>query len=207
MPAMPPGCEIAAAPDAQGVTLSWPAYKGPEPGRYATGGFLLFWLSFWTLFGVTAIFQFVTGRGSPFLAFWLCGWAAGEAVVGWKLWDMFRPIRPEWVRLGTDRLEYDPGRGPSEQRSCADLPGGRVVAVAPAPPMAVPKAAVRGVGVDHLPNGRGRLYVELDDRRVEVGGCLTASERAWLLAVLRRWLGAAGPAPRWAPPRKSGASA
>ena len=111
MPAMPPGCEIAAAPDAQGVTLSWPAYKGPEPGRYATGGFLLFWLSFWTLFGVTAIFQFVTGRGSPFLAFWLCGWAAGEAVVGWKLWDMFRPIRPEWVRLGTDRLEYDPGRG------------------------------------------------------------------------------------------------
>ena len=54
----------------------------------------------------------------------------------------------------------------------------------------------------HLsPAAHERLKEELEfrsgERRVEIGGCLTESERAWLFAVLQRWLGEPRPAPAW----------
>ena len=101
------------------------------------------------------------------------------------------------MRLEADRLRYYPGRGPSEDRSCAELPSGAVVPVTPAPAAEAARSAIRGFTVDRV-NDRERLYFDLDDRRVEIGGCLTESERAWLFAVLQRWLGEPRPAPAWA---------
>jgi len=127
------------------------------------------------------------GSGKPgagYLAFGLFGWAA-------------RPILPESVRLEPDRLQYFPGRGPSESRSCADLPGGGVMPVTPAPAANVPRAAIRAFVIDRVSN-RQRLYFDANDRRTEIGGCLTEAERAWLFAVLQQWIGSPCPARPWA---------
>ena len=51
---------------------------------------------------------------------------------------------------------------------------------------------VGGFVIDRV-NDRQRLYFDQNDRRVEIGGCLTESERAWLLVVFQRWLGEPGP--------------
>jgi hypothetical protein len=196
LPDMPPGCEITTAVDAGGVTLSWPAYKSGS-ARFAGAGFLAFWLCGWVAAWFLAARALVLGQGNLFLLFWLTFWTlAGVAVVR-KLWGTFRSVRPEFVRLEADRLLYDPGRGPSETRSCAELPSGAVVPVAPAAATEALRSAVRGFTVDRV-NDRQRLYFDLAGRRVEIGGCLTESERAWLLAVLRRWLGEAKPVPAWA---------
>ena len=72
-----------------------------------------------------------------------------------------------------------------------------MVPVTPSPPAEAARTAVRAFAIDRV-NDRERLYFDLDERRVEIGGCLTESERAWLFAVLRRWLGEARPAPAWA---------
>lgn len=195
MPDMPPGCEIAAAPDAAGVTLSWPAYKPATGWEYGAGG-LLFWLCLWTAGGLTALAVLVSGKGHPFLVLWLCGWAAGEWFAVVKLRELFRPPTPESVRLEANALKYDPGTGPREGRSCAELPDGKVVPVVPAPATEVGRAAVRGFGIDSV-SGRERLYFDRGAHRVEIGGCLSASERAWLFAVLRDWFGEPRPAPAW----------
>ncbi|HEY5710668.1 MAG TPA: hypothetical protein VIT38_02135 [Allosphingosinicella sp.] len=51
--------------------------------------FFPFWLSIWTIGGVAAVGEFLR-TGEPFLAIWLCGWAAGEIFVGgalaWMIW-------------------------------------------------------------------------------------------------------------------------
>lgn len=196
MPEMPPGCEITAAPDAAGVTLSWPAYKAGTGWDFGAGG-LLFWLCFWTLGGAVAVAALVSGRGHWFIPLWLCGWAAGEWFVVAKLRELFRPPTPESVRLEANALKYDPGRGPSEARSCAETHDGKIVPVVPDPATEVGRGAIRGFGIDTV-SGRERLYLYRGGHRVEIGGCLTTSERAWLFAVLREWLGAARPAPAWA---------
>jgi hypothetical protein len=125
-----------------------------------------------------------TGAGC--LAFGLFGWAA-------------RPTQPESVRLEADRLQYFPGSGPSESRSCADLPGGGVMPVTPSPAADVPRAAIRGFVIDRVSN-RQRLYFDANDTRTEIGGCLTEAERAWLFAVLQQWVGEPRPARQWARP-------
>jgi len=54
-------------------------------------GFLAVWLVAWTVGGIAAIEALVHAplAGRLFLSFWLCGWIAGEAVVGgivaWRL--------------------------------------------------------------------------------------------------------------------------
>ncbi|HEY1186680.1 MAG TPA: hypothetical protein VGE74_03435 [Gemmata sp.] len=201
LPEKPTGCEITEATDAGGVTLSWPAHKaGTRYDRFATAGFLLFWLTFWTLGGVTAVATLVNGRRTAFenafLVVWLVGWAFGEWFVILALRDMFRSPTSESVRLEADALKYDPGRGPSELRSCAELPDGTVTPVHPAPATRAPKLAIQGFGIDRV-NNRPRLYFDTEGRRVEIGGCLTESERVWLFAVLQRWLGKPRPTPPW----------
>jgi hypothetical protein len=193
---MPPDCEITADADATGVTLSWSAYKSGS-ARFAGAGFLAFWMCGWAAGWFFAARAIVLGQGHPLLFVWFAFWTFGGVVVVWKLWDIIRSVRPEFVRLEADRLEYYPGRGPSEDRSCAELPSGTVVPVTPSPATAADRSAVRGFAIDRV-NDRQRLYFDLDGRRVEIGGCLTESERAWLLAVLQRWLGDPRPAPAWA---------
>lgn len=196
LPDMPPDSEIAVAVEADGVTLSWPAYKSGH-ARYAGAGFLAFWLCGWAVGWFFAARTTVLGQGHPFLFLWFALWTVGGGFVVWKLWEIVRSVRPEFVRLGPDRLQYDPGRGPSEERSCAELPSGAVVPVTPSPPAEAARSAVRGFVVDRV-NDRERLYFDLDGRRVEIGGCLTESERAWLFVVLRQWHGEVRPAPAWA---------
>lgn len=195
LPDKPPGCEVTDAVDAGGVTLSWPAYKS-DGGRYAGAGGLVFWLCGWAVgwfFGARAI---VLGQGHVFLYLWFAFWTVGGAAVIAVLRRQVLPPTPESVRLEADALKYEPGRGPDDLRSCAELPSGKVVPVTPAPAEEVPKAAIRGFGIDRV-NERQRLYFDLDDRRVEIGGCLSECERAWLFAVLQRWLGPPRPAPPW----------
>src|SRR5687767_3794413 len=130
LPDMPPGCEITAAADASGVTLSWPAYK-TDGARYAGAGFLAFWLCGWAAGWFFAASAILLGQGHPFLFLWFALWTVGGVFAVLKLWEIVRPIRPESVRLEADRLRYYPGRGPSEDRSCAELPSGAVVPVTP----------------------------------------------------------------------------
>ncbi len=205
LPDKPPGCEITDAADANGVTLSWPAYKS-DGGRYAGAGCLGFWLCGWAVGWFVTLAVIVQGRGHPFLYLWFAFWTVGGAVVVAILRREVVPPTPEFVRLGTDALKYDPGSGPSESRSCAELPSGKIVPISPAPAAEVPKAAIRGFGVDRV-NERQRLYFDLEDRRVEIGGGLTESERAWLFAVLQQWLGAPRPAAPWARKSKEEAQA
>ena len=195
LPDLPPGAEITVERDASGVTISWSAYK-TEGSRYAGAGFLAFWLCGWAAGWFFAARAIVLGQTHPFLFVWFAGWTLAGWFVVSKLVEIVRPIRPEFVRLEADRLHYYPGRGPSEDRSCADLPSGGVMPVTPSPPADVPRSAVRGFVVDRV-GDRQRLYFDLDDRRVEIGGCLYESERAWLFAVLQRWLGEPHPAPAW----------
>ena len=200
LPDLPPGAEITVENDANGVTLSWSAYKS-DGSRFAGAGFLTIWLCGWAAGWFFAARAVVLGQVNSFaLVFvlvWLAFWTLAGVVVVLKLVEMFRAIRPEFVRLEADRIQYYPGRGPSEARSCADLPSGGVMPVCPSPPADAPKSAVRGFVVDRV-NERQRLYFDLDNRRVEIGGCLYESERAWLFAVLQRWLGEPSPAPSWA---------
>jgi hypothetical protein len=200
LPDPPPGCEITTAADGEVASFAWSAYKPGYTGLGAAAG-LLFWLALWTAGGVMAVLAVASGRGHPFLYVWLCGWLAGEVFAAVKVWQLVAPVRPERVRLGPDRLDYDPGRGPDEARSCADLPDGTVVPVTPAPAASIPKARIDRVGVDQV-NGRERLFLDTPDGRMEIGGCLLPSERAWLLAVLRQWLGAPAHAP-WTRPHVS----
>lgn len=196
LPDVPPGVDIVVARDAGGVTLSWSAYKVDGPRHSGSVG-LAFWLCGWAVgwfFGARAI---VLGQGHPFLFLWFAGWTVGGGVVVWILVQSFRPVRPEFVRLEADRLRYDPGRGPSDSRSCADLPGGGVMPVAPAPAADVSRAAIRAFAIDRV-SGRQRLYFDASDRRTEIGGCLTEAERAWLFAVLQQWIGNPRPARQWA---------
>jgi hypothetical protein len=192
---MPPGCEITATTGADGVTLSWSAYKSGR-GRYAGAGFLAFWLCIWAASWFFVARAIVLGQAHPFVLVWFAGWTVAGGVAVWHLWVIFRPVRPEFVRLTADRLQYYPGRGPSEARTCAELPSGKVVPVTPSPATEVSRLAVRKLAIDHV-NDRQRLCFDLDDRRVEIGGCLTESERAWLFGVLQRWLGEPHPAPAW----------
>ena len=194
MPDKPPGCEITDAADAGGVTLSWPAYKAGT--AHAGGWFAAFWLCSWMGMAMITLVATLQGRGSAFLHFLFAVWTAAGAIAlaAWR-WKPVPPT-PEFVRLEADALRYDPGSGPGEARSCAELPSGRVVPVAPAAAADVPKAAVRGFGIDRV-NDRQRLYFDLEGRRVEIGGCLTESERAWLFDVLRRWLGTPRTAAPW----------
>lgn len=195
LPDMPPGCEITADADANGLTLSWPAYKS-DGGRYAGAGGLAIWLCGWAAGWFLAARAIVLGQGHPFLFLWFAFWTVGGVFVVLKLWEIIRSVRPEFVRLEADRLQYYPGRGPDEDRSCAELPSGAVVPVTPSPPAEAARSAVRRFAIDRV-NDRQRLYFDLDGRRVEIGGCLTESERAWLFAVLQRWLGEPRPAPAW----------
>jgi hypothetical protein len=51
--------------------------------------FLPFWLIMWTIGGIAAVGQFLQ-TGQPFIALWLCAWAAGWLVaattIAWMLW-------------------------------------------------------------------------------------------------------------------------
>lgn len=186
MPDKPAGCEITDAADADGMTLSWPAYKagaGETSARW-----LAPWVYFWALGLLVALVALVISRGDASLWAWSVAWAVVGGAVTLALRNASRPPTPEQVRLEPHRLRYAPGHGPSEARSCAELPDGRVMPVTPAPATEVPKAAILGFGIDRV-NDRQRLYFDTDDRRMEIGGCLTESERAWLFGVLQRWLG------------------
>ncbi|AWM41483.1 hypothetical protein GobsT_74650 [Gemmata obscuriglobus] len=190
-PEMPTGCEITRTADPRGVTLSWPAYKAG--GTRLTRWFLMLWVCAWSLWCAFSLYRgLIDGGLEPFLwaAFTVLNCAAG---LYWMRHE-YLPPTPERVRLEPDTLRYHPGTGPAAARSCADLPDGTVVPVTPAPAVTVSKAAVRGFGVDRV-NGRQRLYFDADGRRVEIGGCLTESERAWLFEVLRGWLGQAAGRP------------
>lgn len=193
VPEVRPGVDIVVARDARGVTLSWSAYK-VTGSRFARAGGLVFWLCLWAVGWVLFASAIVLVPGQPFLFVWFAGWTVGGALGLWKLAKSFPSVLPEFVRLEADRLEYYPGRGPSESRSCADLPGGGVMPVTPSPAADVPRAAIRGFVVDRV-SGRQRLYFDANDIRTEIGGCLTEAERAWLLAVLQAWLGKPGRTP------------
>jgi hypothetical protein len=195
LPDIPPGCKITASIEAGGVTLSWPAYRSGQ-ARYAGAWFLAFWLCGWAVGWFVAAYAIVLGQAHPFVFVWLLGWTFAGGCVAWHQWEIFRPIRPEFVRLEADRLQYDPGRGPGEARTCAELPSGAVLEVTPAPATEVSRFAVRRFAIDRV-NDRQRLYFDADDRRVEIGGCLSESERAWLFVVLQQWLGQPRPAPAW----------
>ncbi len=195
LPEVPPGVDIAVARDAGGVTLSWSAYKVDGPRHSGAVGLAL-WLCFWVVGWFFAGRAIVLGQGHLFLFVWFVGWTVGGAAVVWILVQGFRPIRPEFVRLEADRLQYYPGRGPSESRSCADLPSGGVMPVTPSPAADVPRAAIRAFAVDRV-SGRQRLYFDAHDIRTEIGGCLTEAERAWLLAALQGWFGESRTAAAW----------
>lgn len=180
--------EITETADAAGVTFAWPAYK-PEAQRTQN---LLTWVLLllalaWTVGGLVTLWQLLRAP-SGLMALWLGLWAIGQVFIVRGLLTVLRPVLPERVRLEADRLSYYPGRGPSEQRSCAELPNGKVVPVTPAPAAEVAKSAVRGFAIDRV-NDRQRLVIDADDRRFEIGGCLTEAERAWLFAALQKWLG------------------
>jgi hypothetical protein len=193
VPSGPDRGEIVEAADAAGVTFSWPAYKAGSAGYWVVG-FLVCWLFLCALFCFSSARDIARGPATTALYASLVGWAFVGIVGVAALWWQVRPHRPESVRLEADVFRYYPGRGPSDARSCAELPSGKVVPVKPAPAFELPKSAVRGFGVDRV-NGRQRLYVDTDDTRTEIGGCLTEAERAWLFAALRAWLGAAQPKP------------
>ena len=188
--------EITEAADTTGITLSWPAYKA-NARRYVSAGYLAIWLVFAALGWFTAAEAVAKRQGNGLFFFWSAFGVVGTALALPHLWRLLRGRTPEFVRLEADRLKYDPGHGPSEARSCAELPDGKVVPVTPAPATEASRTAIRGFGIDRV-NGRQRLYFDTDDRRVEIGGCLTEAERAWLFAVLQRWLGKPA-APPWSP--------
>jgi hypothetical protein len=71
--------------------------------------FVPFWLLFWTFGGIAAASDFVR-TGEPFLAFWLCGWVAGELFAIVLLGDQI--AGSETIRtIGRD-LEISGGFGP-----------------------------------------------------------------------------------------------
>lgn len=196
LPDKPPGCEITDAADANGLTLSWPAYKAGAP-EYEGAWFPAFWLCGWIVLALVELGSALRGTGSKFLHLLFAGWTLGGVYALFVRRAKPTPISPESVRLEADVLRYNPGCGPSGYRSCADLPSGKVVPVTPADGFAVSKAAVRGFALDRV-NERQRLLVKVGGRPTEIGGCLTESERAWLFGVLQAWLGEAHDAPRWA---------
>jgi hypothetical protein len=192
--AAPDKGEITETADLTGVTLSWPAYKAAGRDWVGALPLPLYVLSFLALGLPLAFMASDTERGvmfvpaGVFVPVWLIGWAVGAVFVALAVRKALRPPTPEFVRLEADALHYEPGRGPDRFRSCAELPNGTVAAIKPAPATTAPRDSIRRFGVDRV-GDRQRLYMDLDDQRVEIGGCLTESERAWLFAALQQWLG------------------
>jgi hypothetical protein len=186
IPDKPTGSVIEVAHGPEGVTLSW---AGPSPGlsRFPLAAFLLFWLGGWAFGWVAAAGQVARGGAPPFLIFWLGGWTVGGGFVIWSLWAMFRPVRPESVRLEAEKLRYDPGRAPSvpwQRHGWAgwDRPAAPKVTSA----MTVDRSDIRGFVLDRI-GERQRLCFDRGADRLEIGAGLREPEREWLFTILRKW--------------------
>jgi hypothetical protein len=189
VPEKPAGSVIEESVDPTGVTLSWPH---PSPGfaRFLVAALLVLWLCGWATGWVAAAGQVAGGNGGLFLVAWLGAWTVGGVVAVGMLCAMFRPTRPESVRLEADVLRYDPGRpafNPVRQRGRRGYPA----APRRSPAATVPRADIRKFVLDRV-GGRQRLSLDGGADRVEVGAGLREPEREWLYAVLRRWHTPAG---------------
>jgi hypothetical protein len=132
---------------------------------------------------------------------WLPLWAVGLVIFARIFYLLLKRPRAECLVLGADALHYDPGSSPfGESYSWGRWglgwwPGQRFPlglepyremfrrrrAVRAAKPAI---AAVRLVGTARRP----KLVVEIGADRVEIGPWLGEPDRAWVYAVLERWL-------------------
>jgi len=148
--------------------------------------FLLVWLALWTFGGLQVVRHLVSGRtgdGEVFLAFWLIGWALGEAFALSMLYRNVRPAIPERFTLRLDGLAYDSGVAPPRiyggsqfGRSRRDLWPKRIRRIFPSDDLKTLRLREGG--------DANRLTVDVGAERVDLAKNCTEVEREWLFRTL-----------------------
>jgi hypothetical protein len=187
IPDKPDGSTIKVLEDPDSVTLSW-SLPNEGPRRYLMNAVFLAALCIWApAWGLHAphmvngglINGLFNGGQDLLLGIWFVGMTlVGIGFVG-RLGSLFRPVRPESLRLGVSTFQYDPGREPpSLMKPLFSSNRGK--------PLEVLKANLGAFSVETV-HDRRWLVFNHGAERVEIGAGLRGPEREWLLSVLETW--------------------
>jgi hypothetical protein len=105
--APPSGFRISVTTDGGHPLIVVPHRSGPM--RYFVGLFLLAWIGGWFAGFSSAIWALLSGKGPPFLVFWLVGWMLAGAFALYLAYRALRPSVPELLRLMPNGVRYDSG--------------------------------------------------------------------------------------------------
>ncbi|MCI0684241.1 MAG: hypothetical protein L0Y71_19195 [Gemmataceae bacterium] len=185
----PPGWIIQAAQTEDGLLLHWPLDASLLIRvRVAWERFLLpIWLGGWLGGGMFVVSRVLAGDVSKGVFVGLVFWLLGATLMTLLLIAAYRPAQPESVLLDDDWFSYDPGVCyPVTYRPrnailklCWHVfhtPSRTVI-----PREHLAKFELVGAG-----HGQ-RLRFQRDLDSIEIGNCLTESEREWLFGVLEHW--------------------
>jgi hypothetical protein len=187
----PLNSNIEVTDDFNRTIISW---KNPRGGasRYFAALFLLAWLGGWAVGEYSAATQVLSGKGNPFIVFWLIFWTLGGAVVLRSIYFLARPSKPEKIILDAASLTFQAGTptfpGIKFQWSKEQKDDGDSAPANSKSKYIVPKTQVGEIKLERV-GWRQRLSFDYGAERVEVGFFLKEPEREWLFSVLKQWKG------------------
>jgi hypothetical protein len=106
----PPGSNISITTDAADPTIMIPSVDSPY--RYFVGLLGLIWLGMWFFAFRNVSSKVMAGSANGFLIFWLSGWTLGGIYAALTLYKLLRPLVPESLELKRNGVTYDSGIAP-----------------------------------------------------------------------------------------------
>jgi len=176
--------------DDSGVTLQWRMRHLGLDG-HVSGVFLHLWIAVWGAGWLWGVNTLLAGRMGPILLVGFVIWTIGGMQALRAFWRLYRPTRPETIRLTDRQFLYKPGvqRVNTIQlfpwSYVEEPPLGMTIRRAPRR-FAVSRGELSEFRLIKGPD-RHHLCIDDNEKRYEIGATLDEPDRHWLYWLLEQW--------------------